>query len=385
MTNMKKCLLTFILGLMFLNASAFDWKPQSNETIRNDMFSFVENFSKGTVDTRLASELDVFLNDQKAQAAEAPYAWIKDTHDFVDRMLEIYPAELSDGGKCSYERRNLLLLRDYPMHVDDKPKDAPKELKDAYRNATLSLYADAEAGALKWLKEGGRSKKLDIYKVYNMGFLFRSSGKVVAIDVQWSGSRDQMDEFASMVDVFFVTHPHGDHFTKGLLEAMLQAGKTVVLPCDLVPDYTGANKVVVGKDQVEPMSFGKVSFVSRMGDQGPRTPCNVYVVSLGKWNIAHNGDNGVEEVESFLSEERVDVLVSACWNGVRETSGRVKANPANSDCVWLSAHENEWRHTVDHREAYEELFRREDRLGDPSFDYLPSVILDAAGDRFILR
>jgi hypothetical protein len=108
-------------------------------------------------------------------------------------------------------------------------------------------------------------------------------------------------------------------------------------------------------------------------------------MTIGGWNIAHNGDNSVEEAEEYLSSEKVDVLVSACWNGLRETMTKVKANHDNAGCVYLSSHENEWRHTVDHREAYEELFRREDRLGDPDFGYLPSVVLDAAGDSFVLK
>ena len=42
-------------------------------------------------------------------------------------------------------------------------------------------------------------------------------------------------------------------------------------------------------------------------------------------------------------------------------------------------------HTVDHREAYCELFSRNDRFGDTGYDYFPSVIMDAAGDSFIMK
>ena len=147
---MNRLSAAFVLLLMSaMSAMAFDWKPQTNEEIRNDMFVFVEKFRDSTSDRKLSRELDCFLKEQKALSVSDPYAWISDTHDFVDRMMLRYPAELSDGGKCSDERRNLLLLRDYPMHVDDKPKDAPQELKTAYSSSVKKLYAQAEADALK--------------------------------------------------------------------------------------------------------------------------------------------------------------------------------------------------------------------------------------------
>ena len=382
---MKRFFVFIILLGFGMHAAAFDWKAQSNEALRNDMFCFVEDFRDRTSDPVLSSALDAFLKAQKNKAQSSPYQWIFDTHAFVDEMLEKYPTEKSEGGRCSFERKSLLLLRDYPMHADNKPADAPKDLKDAYVNSVRNLYADAEKDALGWLSNGRRSSRLEIFKTYNMGFLFRSAGKVAAVDVQWSGSKDQMKEFASMIDVFFLTHPHEDHYTKELLEEVLNAGKTLVLPCDLLPEYVGDNKIIVGEDVVNPVSLGRISFVSRMGNQGKDVPCNVYVLSLGKWNIVHNGDNAVDEAECFLSRTKVDVFVGACWNGIKDTMNHIKANPSNAGCLYLSSHENEWEHTVDHRESYEELFRRDDRLGDEDYTYLTTVVTDAAGDHLVIK
>lgn len=218
-----------------------------------------------------------------------------------------------------------------------------------------------------------------------MGFLFRSAGKVVAVDVQWSGSDAQMDEFASMVDVFFVTHPHGDHYDKPVLEAMIRAGKPVVMPVDLLPEIQSPLKIVVATDCPEGVEVGGIRFESRMGNQGVKIPCNVYLLSIGGWNIAHNGDNSVDQAEEYLSARRVDVLVAACWNKFKDTMDHIKANSEGTRCIYMTSHENEWGHTVDHRESYEELFRRSDRLGDAEYQYLPTVVLDAAGDGFVLK
>ena len=43
--------------------------------------------------------------------------------------------------------------------------------------------------------------------------------------------------------------------------------------------------------------------------------------------------------------------------------------------VYLTSHENELGHTVNHRESYWELFTRKDRLADPSYSYPPVRLL----------
>ena len=372
-----------MLLVFHFSAFAFEWKTRSNDALRADMISLAEQIKAETQDRKLSEDLGAFISAQRAETD--PCAWIDATNAFVDKWLKRYPAELSKGGECSYERCALLLLRDYPMHVDNYREDATQEIRDHYEASIHKMHRDAETSALKWLSRKFRSGNLEVCKVYNMGFIFRSQGQAIGIDLQWSGDRKQMEELVSHLDVLFVTHPHGDHYGTELLETMLDAGKPVVLPCDILPQNDSPMKIIVGNDNPYGMTVGGTDFKSMMGNQGERTPCNVYLISVGGWNIAHNGDNAVPEAEAYLSKERVDVLVSACWNGIRETSDRVKANPENSDCFWLSAHENEWRHTVDHRESYEELFRAEDRLGDSGYDYLRTIVLDAAGDRFTLK
>ena len=43
-----------LLAMSAMSAMAFDWKPQTNEQIRNDMFAFVEKFSESTSDRKLS-------------------------------------------------------------------------------------------------------------------------------------------------------------------------------------------------------------------------------------------------------------------------------------------------------------------------------------------
>jgi hypothetical protein len=380
---MKKSVLLVILLAFHLSSHAFDWKSRSNDALRAETITFAEQFKANTRDVKLAEELDAFVAQRKAETD--PCAWISATNAFVDRWLRRYPAELSKGGDCSYERRSLLLLRDYPMHVDNYREDATQQVKDSYEASILKMHRDAETEALKWLSRKSRSSALEVCKVYNMGFFIRSAGQVVGIDLQWEGSEDEMRMIASKIDVLFVSHPHDDHYSIGLIKAVLDAGKPVVMSEDIVPDYTGESKVIVDKDNLEGKTVNGISFYSCMGNQGPKVPNNVMVIKVGDWNIAQNGDNAVPEAESFLAGHRVDVLITACWNGFKRTMDYVRSNSEGTSCIYIPAHENEWLHTVDHREAYCELFTRKDRFGDPEYDYFPSVIMDAAGDAFVFR
>lgn len=380
---MKKFIAWILLLALHLNCLAFDWKSQRNEDLRADMIRFAEQFAHTTQDGRLAKDLEAFVNLQNAE--DDPCAWIAATNAFVDKWLRKYPAEISDGGNCSYERRSLLLLRDYPMHADNYRDDATQELKDAYENSILKMHREAEMEALKWLSKKSRSSHLDVCKTYNMGFFLRSAGKVIGIDLQWEGNEEEMKEIASVIDILFVSHPHDDHYSIGLMQAVLAAGKPVVMSADILPDYPSEWKVIVDKDNLEGMSINGINFHSCLGDQGPDAPNNVFVIQIGNWRVAQNGDNAVAEAEEFLADHQVDVLITACWNGFKRTMDYIRSNPQGTQCIYIPAHENEWMHTVDHREAYQELFERKDRFGDEGYDYFPSVIMDAAGDSYIFK
>lgn len=380
---MKRLIVSVILLAFHLGSYAFDWKSQSNEDLRADMISFAGEFAETTHDRKLSEDLSRFVMRRKAESD--PYRWIAETNAFVDRWLRKYPAELSDGGACSYERRALLLLRDYPMHADNYRDDATLELKEAYEASIRKMHREAEQDALKWLAKGRRSDDLDMFKTYNMGFFLRSAGKTVGIDLQWEGGEDEMKKIASSIDVLFVSHPHDDHYSIGLMKAVLAAGKPVIMSYDIIPEYPSEWKIIVDKDNNEGMEANGVSFISCLGDQGPDAPNNVYLIKVGKWNIAQNGDNAVPEAEAFLGKHKVDLLITACWNGFKRTMDYIRSNPEGTSCIYIPAHENEWMHTVDHREAYCELFSRNDRFGDTGYDYFPSVIMDAAGDSYILK
>ncbi len=77
----------------FISSYGFDWKSQSNESLRSDMLNFVKEFSKTTQDKKLSKALERFVSSQMSE--KDPYTWIAATNAFVDKWLERYPAEMA--------------------------------------------------------------------------------------------------------------------------------------------------------------------------------------------------------------------------------------------------------------------------------------------------
>ena len=121
-------------------ASAFDWKPQSNEELKGDMMEYARQFAdscKGSKAERIVRKLL-----KKQSKAKEPYSWIADTHKAVSDLKKEYGPEIVIAGtdnKRADIRRYTLQLLDYPLHVDDRGAATPKELKDVYEAANRHI------------------------------------------------------------------------------------------------------------------------------------------------------------------------------------------------------------------------------------------------------
>lgn len=65
---------------------------------------------------------------------------------------------------------------------------------------------------------------LAIWHIYNMGYLFKTPTRSYGIDLY----HRRAAELAPHLDALFITHNHGDHFWKPLIDAMEAAGKPVI-------------------------------------------------------------------------------------------------------------------------------------------------------------
>lgn len=380
---MKKTIITAVALLLGAAAMfAFDWKVQSNESLRSDMLAYAGEFARDAKGTKAGKIVNSLI--RKQSKTDDAYSWIADSYEAVKKLEAAYGPVCATGDQVRPEneskeamiRRRTLQLLDYPIHVPEYLQDAPQAQREAFAAFKKEYLSQARAKALAWLLAPAPEEGvLRIMKVYNMGFMLRTAGKTVLLDLRWDGSPDEADFIARQADLFLLTHPHGDHYSKTMLDALQKAGVPVVLPKDLMPEYKSeAKHVIWGNDS--PVSIADVSFTSLKGNQGEGVPNNVYTIEFDGWRIVDAGDNADDELEKRIAGQApCDIVLAASWNNVQNLLSAAMS-PEGAAPLLIPAHENEFGHGVDHRESYHELYQRKDRLGNPDFQYPSFVLMD---------
>lgn len=375
-----------LIVLCAANAAAYDWQPQSNEALRQDMLTFASGFADNMKGTRAGRQLRRFVKEQTELAASEPYAWIDATREMVQKLEAMQSPVPDDGSKAAEFRKNTLLLMDFPLHSDNKSQTAAPELKAAFGAVSEKYRADARDKALGHLAAPAPAPgKLEIIKVYNQGYIVRTSERTIAVDIQWQGDEAGARAIAAKASVFFLSHPHGDHYSPVMMKALAEAGKRVVLPSDVVPDASWPGKMVVDADILEPTDVEGIKMVIVRGRQG-KVPNNGYLLEFDGWRIFLPGENRFDEFEApFVAYEAPDVIMVPSWNRFSHFVDIMNRMPGYDPArtTFIPGHENELYHTVDHRESYRELFSRPDRLGERDSTY-PQVILVDIGEKVTL-
>jgi len=389
---MKKRLVVLMLVLFTAQFSfAYDWVAKDNNGLRADMLEFAKQFSNEVKGTKASVVLNKFIKEQEKLAETDNVAWIGATLDVVNRLTKIYSPVVAKNDIHSKIRRMTLQLLDYPLHVDNfgvnnaKPLATEEEI-EAYKDFCAKYTLQARQKFLKWLdsplpEEG----KIDIFKIYNMGFVIRTAHHSIAIDIRWEGTEEEAVRIADKVDIFVLSHAHGDHYSEVMLKAIANANKPMVLSEDVAPYYNSDKKVIVKGDILEPMDFGGIKVATLLGYQWP-APCNIFMIEMDNWRFIQNGDNNDIEKELGVQEfPAYDFVITAAWNSVPNILGAaMKAkNPDGRKLYYFPAHENELTHPVDHRESFHETYSRKDRLGNPDFKYPDHVLLNI-GEHFVL-
>lgn len=388
---MKKLIAaTLLLCLGFLKAFAFDWKPQSNEELFNSMIEYARTAQKELADVPKASKLlSSFIVKQETAYGTDPYAWIGATYKLTYALQKLYPACINGDDVATRVRMHAYRLLDFPIHVDQKGPGATEEENRAW---TVGRNRNWEQGCKRVLatlaKTTPAEGELQVLKVYNMGYVFRTSKHCFAIDLCWRGSKADAMKLCRYIDVLFITHPHGDHYTDVMLEAVLESGKTLVLSKDYGPEAADGNKIVMWEDRLKPVDMDGLKVCTFKGNQNKKEPekmpNNVYHIQFDGWTILHHGDNSDHKRDGQLKKLAApDVVIAATWNKPKHLMDAVRTCPDASEhsTVFISSHENEYGHRVQQRESYWETFTRSDRYGDPEYDYFPWMTMEA-GESF---
>ena len=390
---MNKCFAAVAAALLLVSsmedATAYDWQPQTNEELRSGMISFAEGFRQRAKGTPAGRQLRRFVRKQKKLALKSPYAWISQTKDFVLKLESEYAPVVDDASQEALLRRDILLLLDYPLHADNLNPASPEALCSEFEQMSLSYRAQARLRALDALSGPGPAApgELQVIKIYNCGLILRTSGRCIAVDVKWEGGKAGADAVARASDAFFLSHPHSDHYSPVMMQALCDAGKTAVLPSDVAPKLQWDGKTVIHEDVLEPMDIGGIDMYIVEGAQMKVYPNNSYLLCFDGWRVLLTGENTQASLCSKLGHlDAPDLILTPSWSHFEEIMSIVRQMPSYdpSRTVYIPEHENELNHTVSHRESYRELFSRPDRLGDADAVY-PEVVLMDIGEKYTLR
>jgi L-ascorbate metabolism protein UlaG (beta-lactamase superfamily) len=208
-----------------------------------------------------------------------------------------------------------------------------------------------------------------IYKIYNDGFVVRTKSANIAFDVvrgackgQQLLSDEQVDAIVDKCDVLFLSHNHGDHVDKYVVNRFIEAGKPVVAASEILPDLEGVTHYRSESeilDKVVKLKSGEELQVKIFpGHQSPMM-CNIYVVTTpDKYTVAHTGDQYDKNDMEWIAEikekaPKIDALMINCWS--YQIADAIKGFDPR---YVLSGHENEMGHTIDHREAFWLTFQK---------------------------
>lgn len=383
---MKRKLTVLAVLLASLSAGAFDWQSQPNAELRGEMLEHAAELARqqrGTAEGRLLSR---FVRAEKRKARVDSLAWIMDTYELSMQLKGMCPPQAADCSREASLRKGIMLLEDFPVHVDNRAPNASEDLKNAFAAFSERYRSEARAAALEWVR-GPKPQpgELQVFKIYNMGYLLRTAGRMIVVDVFWDGTAAEAAQIASEADAFFLSHPHRDHWNPTMVDALAAAGATLVLPADICPQHD--RKLVADSEWLEPKDVGGIKVQLLRGAQGSQ-PNNAYLVEFDGWRVLIPGENDESELyRPFSQFAAPDLILHPTWNGLADLIDIVSEMPGYdpSKVTYIPGHDNEiCFHGVDHRESYREMFSRKDRLGDPGRTY-PVVILQDIGETVTLK
>jgi hypothetical protein len=309
----------------------------------------------------------IVAQDEKAAN---PHAWVAETLGWVDRSLKANPPSAQNAPI----RRAILLVVDYPLRVDHSYLKFVPRYDAEWAQAVGRYFQASVAPAIDQIAAAKVDRGLDVWLLYNMGFVVKSPTHCIGFDIHIGSVVDpyplndaQQKVLVDRLEVLFVTHWHFDHLNERFVRRMLDAGKKVVLPTPVRTDLRSPSVVRLYDDCRQPTEVCGMKVYCFPGWQRRDTPMGVYAVNMdGAW-VLHMGDNGRTEIYREIPARcAVDLLLANCWSGFDACATATRPR------LMLIGHQNELSHPGRGRRSFAEMFGYLDRMKNPP----PSTILN---------
>ncbi len=214
------------------------------------------------------------------------------------------------------------------------------------------------------------NKGMEIYKLYNHGFVVRTNTVTLAFDLYRGDSLisdSLMQAVVDKCDIMFISHLHGDHADFQVAEMFIKEGKPVWGPTNLWEDNKDIHHIRTKKVEEEAVSVnGKSLVVKIFPGRQDDLQNNIYnVVTPEGFSIVHTGDQYNKNDMGWIAQMKkqvsgLDVLLVNCW-----TLDFKEFVEGFDPRLVITGHENEMGHTIDHREPYWLSFQKLSQINSP--------------------
>lgn len=362
------------------NAYMFDAK--SNKDLRDDMLRFLDKAASKAQGTPLATAFAGLKSDVTSKMDSEPFAWLDQANTFVTDHIASYPPCVCDALSVpegdALARQQLLLLRDYPLHEVSLAHDVvPMEpgQADAFNASIRSVQEGVVDKLLKWLETPAPAPGvMELFKIYNMGYVARTADHCVGIDIYWWGTDAQMRRLCDHIEAIFVSHAHGDHFNLPLLTEMsAREGKSLFMTTGTKAMFSpkGVGSLYAWDSNVlEPVDCGGLKVRGAIGAQGD-LPCQLFCIEMDGFCIWMSGDNGLESsyntAKANFPAPYLTMVSLAGAASKLNLAGREAKGGQSHDVVYVVSHENEIGHEIHGRVSYKFLYESPRILHDKEY------------------
>lgn len=319
--------------------------------MRQSLFSFLVALAFVSLPNTLLAQEDVAYwgKEDAYLLRQAKYMY-----ELVDEALDEYPPVV--GAPTS--RRLALYNLDAMLHETKYDNSEP------FKSFVSSRANKVIEDMLSPVKRG-----MKIYKIYNDGFVARTKSVTIAFDVVRGAlngesivSEEQIAAIVDRCDVLFLSHNHGDHVDRYVVDRFIAAGKPVVAASEILEGVEGVTHYrseteILDKEVV--LKNGERLAVKIYPGHQSEMMCNVYAVTTPEGlTVAQTGDQYNKEDFKWIATVKdqrpsIDALIINCWS--MDIADAIKGfNPR----YVLTGHENEMGHTIDHREAFWLTFQK---------------------------
>ncbi|MBN1782376.1 glycoside hydrolase family 88 protein [bacterium] len=223
------------------------------------------------------------------------------TYSLLDIMETLFAERLQTGDP--------LLRRACIERIDDLIYDTYPPINPHAERA----YRTMVFKAIMEIKHTAVTQGAVVWHIQNHGFVVKTSSLTLGFDLYDYYNYQEFSILADLIDVYFISHEHRDHFSALLIDAMHALGKPVVGPAEL-PNSPNFQNVSIHMNAGDNLTIAGCTVTAYDGGDHA-VPVRLYeVVTPDGLKLMHTGDK--EYTTGLPAVSGIDILMFDAWISV---------------------------------------------------------------------